>query len=87
MQHLKSYLITIDGTEDKSTDEENKETNSLNIFKDGIINRILELAGKKDETGMPLSVSDIVLHIMTNSDAFDLSSRRATGIELTQYAA
>jgi cyanophycinase len=47
MQHPKGYLIAIGGAEDKGSEEERERQNSLDFFKEGILNQIMELAGKK----------------------------------------
>ena len=47
MQYPKGYLIAIGGAEDKGTDAEKEKQNSLDFFKQGILNEIVELAGKK----------------------------------------
>lgn len=47
MQHPKGYLIAIGGAEDKGTDEEKERQNSLDFFKEGILQQIVDLAGKK----------------------------------------
>lgn len=49
MQHPKGYLIAIGGAEDKGTEEEKERQNSLDFFKQGILNEILELCGKKTD--------------------------------------
>lgn len=49
MQHPKGYLIAIGGAEDKGTDEEKERQNSLDFFKEGILQKILDLSGKKSE--------------------------------------
>jgi cyanophycinase len=48
MQYPKGYLIAIGGAEDKGTDEEKEKQNSLDFFKQGILNEIVELAGKRE---------------------------------------
>jgi len=47
MQNPKGYLIAIGGAEDKGTDEEKERQNSLDFFKEGILQQIVDLAGKK----------------------------------------
>ncbi len=47
MQHPKGYLIAIGGAEDKGSEEEKERQNSLDFFKQGILQQIVELAGKK----------------------------------------
>jgi cyanophycinase len=47
MQHPKGYLIAIGGAEDKGTEEERERQNSLDFFKEGILQQIIDLAGKK----------------------------------------
>jgi cyanophycinase len=49
MQYPKGYLIAIGGAEDKGSPEERERQNSLDFFKEGILNQIVELAGKKTE--------------------------------------
>ena len=49
MQHPKGTLIAIGGAEDKGTEEENERRNSLDFFRQGILQQIVELAGKKEE--------------------------------------
>lgn len=49
MQHPKGYLIAIGGAEDKGTEEEKERQNSLDFFRQGILNEILELSGKKTD--------------------------------------
>ena len=46
MQHPKGFLIAIGGAEDKGTEEERERQNSLDFFKEGILSKIIELAGK-----------------------------------------
>jgi cyanophycinase len=47
MQNPKGYLIAIGGAEDKGTEEEKERQNSLDFFKEGILQQIVDLAGKK----------------------------------------
>lgn len=47
MQHPKGYLIAIGGAEDKGTEEEKERQNSLDFFRQGILQQIVDLAGKK----------------------------------------
>jgi cyanophycinase len=47
MQYPKGYLIAIGGAEDKGTEEEKERQNSLDFFKEGILQQILALSGKK----------------------------------------
>lgn len=49
MQHPKGYLIAIGGAEDKGTDEEKARQNSLDFFKQGILNEILSLCGQTSD--------------------------------------
>ena len=49
MQYPKGYLIAIGGAEDKGTSEERERQNSLDFFREGILNCIVELDGKKTE--------------------------------------
>lgn len=49
MQYPKGYLIAIGGAEDKGTEEENERQNSLDFFKQGILQHIVELCSKKEE--------------------------------------
>lgn len=37
------------------------------------------------KSGMPLSVSNLVVHIMTNSDVFDIQTREFTGVEFSHH--
>lgn len=48
MSYPKGILIAIGGAEDKGS-EEMEPYRSLNFFKEGILNKIVELAGKKQE--------------------------------------
>lgn len=43
----KGILIAVGGAEDKGADGEKEEMNRLDFFKEGILNKIVELAGKK----------------------------------------
>lgn len=45
----KGTLIAIGGAEDKGPDEEQAHVNRLDFFKEGILKKIVELAGKKEE--------------------------------------
>jgi cyanophycinase len=47
MQQPKGILIAIGGAEDKGTERENERQNSLDFFKEGILQQILQLIGKK----------------------------------------
>jgi cyanophycinase len=47
MQHPKGILIAIGGAEDKGSEAEKERRNSLDFFKQGILQHIIELAGKK----------------------------------------
>jgi cyanophycinase len=47
MQHPKGYLIAIGGAEDKGSEAERERQNSLDFFKEGILQQIVDLAGKK----------------------------------------
>jgi cyanophycinase len=49
MQYPKGYLIAVGGAEDKGTEKERERQNSLDFFKEGILNQILELASKKGD--------------------------------------
>lgn len=49
MQHPKGYLIAVGGAEDKGSEKERERQNSLDFFKEGILNQIVELAGKKGD--------------------------------------
>jgi cyanophycinase len=49
MNYPKGVLIAIGGAEDKGTDEEREQSDSRNLFKEGILNKIVEIAGKKEE--------------------------------------
>lgn len=44
----KGILVAIGGAEDKGPDLEKEHLNRLDFFKDGILNKVLELAGKKE---------------------------------------
>jgi cyanophycinase len=54
MQHPKGFLIAIGGAEDKGTEEERERQNSLDFFKEGILSKIIELAGKKNNPRIEL---------------------------------
>ncbi|OLY92865.1 cyanophycinase [Cnuella takakiae] len=45
----KGILIAVGGAEDKGIEAERADINRLDFFKEGILNRIVELAGKKEE--------------------------------------
>jgi cyanophycinase len=47
MQSPKGYLIAIGGAEDKGSEAEKERQNSLDFFKEGILQQIVDLAGKK----------------------------------------
>jgi cyanophycinase len=47
MQQPKGYLIAIGGAEDKGSEEEKERQNSLDFFKEGILQHIIQLTGKK----------------------------------------
>jgi cyanophycinase len=49
MQQPKGYLIAVGGAEDKGTQEERERQNSLDFFTEGILNQIVELAGRKED--------------------------------------
>jgi cyanophycinase len=49
MQYPKGFLIAVGGAEDKGTEEEKERQNSLDFFKQGILNEIVELSGKKQD--------------------------------------
>lgn len=49
MQHPKGILIAVGGAEDKGTDEEKERQNSMDFFKEGILNQIVELCSKKGD--------------------------------------
>jgi cyanophycinase len=49
MQNPKGYLIAVGGAEDKGSEIERERQNSLDFFKEGILNQIVELAGKKND--------------------------------------
>jgi cyanophycinase len=49
MQHPKGILIAVGGAEDKGTEEEKERQNSLDFFKEGILNQIVETCSKKAE--------------------------------------
>jgi cyanophycinase len=48
MQQPKGYLIAIGGAEDKGSEEEKERQNSLDFFKEGILQHIIQLIGKKN---------------------------------------
>lgn len=47
MQNPKGYLIAIGGAEDKGSEAEKERQNSLDFFKEGILQQIVDLSGKK----------------------------------------
>lgn len=47
----RGILIAVGGAEDKGAEKAQEKTNGLDFFKEGILNKILALAGKK---GTPL---------------------------------
>ncbi|RYZ47575.1 MAG: cyanophycinase, partial [Chitinophagaceae bacterium] len=49
MQLPKGVLIAVGGAEDKGSDEEKERQNSLDFFKQGILNEIVGICGKKSE--------------------------------------
>ncbi len=49
MNHPKGILVAIGGAEDKGLTEDMDPIKNLNFFKEGILRRILDLAGKKEE--------------------------------------
>lgn len=49
MQYPKGILIAVGGAEDKGTEIEKERQNSLDFFRQGILNHIVELCGKKGE--------------------------------------
>ena len=49
MQNPKGFLIAVGGAEDKGSEIERERQNSLDFFKEGILNQIVELAGKKSD--------------------------------------
>lgn len=49
MNYPKGILIAIGGAEDKGPEEEAKNSSALNFFKEGILKKIVELAGKKGD--------------------------------------
>jgi cyanophycinase len=49
MQYPKGVLIAVGGAEDKGTEVEKERQNSLDFFKEGILNQIVSLCGKKAE--------------------------------------
>jgi cyanophycinase len=54
MQHPKGYLIAVGGAEDKGTEEERERQNSLDFFQEGILKKILEVCGKKNQPKIEL---------------------------------
>lgn len=49
MIYPKGILIAIGGAENKGQEDEQEKPDSMNLFKQGILNKIVELAGKKEE--------------------------------------
>jgi cyanophycinase len=49
MQLPKGVLIAVGGAEDKGSEEEKERQNSLDFFKQGILNEIVGICGKKSE--------------------------------------
>ena len=49
MQHPKGVLIAVGGAEDKGSEVEKERQNSLDFFKEGILNQIVGLCGKKED--------------------------------------
>lgn len=49
MQFPKGVLIAVGGAEDKGSEEEKERQNSLDFFKEGILNQIVHLCSKKSE--------------------------------------
>ena len=49
MQYPKGVLIAVGGAEDKGTEIEKERQNSLDFFKEGILNQIVSLCGKKSD--------------------------------------
>ncbi|NTS43484.1 cyanophycinase [Flavisolibacter sp. BT320] len=49
MQQPKGVLIAVGGAEDKGSEEEKERQNSLDFFKQGILNEIVGICGKKAE--------------------------------------
>lgn len=49
MQHPKGYLIAVGGAEDKGSEKDRERQNSLDFFKEGILNQIVELAGRSGD--------------------------------------
>jgi cyanophycinase len=47
MKSPKGYLIAIGGAEDKGSEAEKERQNSLDFFKEGILQQIVDLSGKK----------------------------------------
>ena len=54
MQYPKGYLIAVGGAEDKGSEIERERQNSLDFFREGILNQIVELAGKKSDPKIEL---------------------------------
>lgn len=68
MQYPKGVLIAVGGAEDKGTEEEKERQNSLDFFKEGILNQIVELCSKKSQPKIEVittasSIPDEVAHI------------------------
>jgi cyanophycinase len=49
MQYPKGVLIAVGGAEDKGTEIEKERQNSLDFFKEGILNQIVSLCGRKSD--------------------------------------
>ncbi|RYF80474.1 MAG: cyanophycinase, partial [Chitinophagaceae bacterium] len=54
MQYPRGYLIAVGGAEDKGSELERERQNSLDFFKEGILNQIVQLVGKKSEPKIEL---------------------------------
>ncbi|HEV7331462.1 MAG TPA: cyanophycinase [Flavisolibacter sp.] len=68
MQLPKGVLIAVGGAEDKGSEEEKERQNSLDFFKQGILNEIVGFCGKKTEPKIEVvttasSIPDEVAHV------------------------
>ena len=68
MQLPKGVLIAVGGAEDKGSEEEKERQNSLDFFKQGILNEIVGICGKKAEPKIEVvttasSIPDEVAHV------------------------
>ena len=68
MNQPKGYLIAIGGAEDKGLEDTYDKKHKLDFFKDGILNNIVDIAGKKEEPRIEIvttasSIPDEVAHM------------------------